>query len=274
VDGFDAPRSLCASHLANGSGEFNQNHNQPWGVGHWVDEDDWKNKTNDGFPGTITRFVPFFNFFNFVNFGNYLEVHFVDTDKAKNALETFLQYGNCAQAFESLLMNLKPLGKVPGYVNEVRSTNILSIFNEINSQEKGGLRLNSNNKEAQAEFQSISPGTKDEAGGGGVTLSVVKGKGKQWADGAYAYVHVFPTFVSLISSTNNARMASNKIIDGRKMKEAYELIHRLVHELTHGAGKNGSFSHNEMNAAAKSADPLVYDYSAFIKKHCIPKQNQ
>ena len=63
VDGFDYPQAMCIQHLANGTGDFVQHHDQPGFLGHWIDIDDpnLPPDTPDLIQGghTITRFVSF-----------------------------------------------------------------------------------------------------------------------------------------------------------------------------------------------------------------------
>ena len=67
VDGFDYPQAMCIQHLANGTGDFVQHHDQPGFLGHWIDVDDPNPPPFP--PGTppdavrggsvIAKFVPF-----------------------------------------------------------------------------------------------------------------------------------------------------------------------------------------------------------------------
>ncbi|CAN5804126.1 hypothetical protein BH20ACI4_BH20ACI4_14240 [soil metagenome] len=65
------------------------------------------------------------------------------------------------------------------------------------------------------------------------------------------HVNVFPYNVIVIGRTTQ-RVIAERIATTRLI-----LVHRLIHEMIHGAGKNRMYSHQDMDAAAIAADPEV-----------------
>lgn len=88
------------------------------------------------------------------------------------------------------------------------------------------------------------------------------------------YVYAFPRPASTFDFNRN-RPASPNLISKNIALARRALLGVLIHEIAHAAGKNATFSHLEIDAAALAADPKLVQgmgkgelFNAFILKHC------
>lgn len=230
--------------------------------------------------GISSNGANFSSYFKFVSEGTGVRVLFDSKDSAKDALKKMLGLGECGRMLSKLLSHLKS-DPTLGFSNPVRATDMMGLFNNLDSQLEGGIRVNSNDEAFMAEIrpyyanQYVPP----VPGGGGLTQAIGKASNRSGArimgeGGAYMFVHAFAPNYSLLHPTILGRNASPAAIQTRRLDAMRESIFRLVHEMVHGAGSNAMFTHQQMDAAAAAADPNTpagndgTRFRAFFNTHC------
>lgn len=218
---------------------------------------------------------------NWSVFGDTLEVRFRDNKDARSALEETLRKGECAKKLNELLANLK-LSTPPehrGFDNPVRSSDALELFDDLAGQKEGGFFFGSTVSEANARYLDQNPNATLSAGGGGAVFATHIGP--RIRDGAYMNVYVFARSASTFDFNRN-KPASRALIEQNIGLARRALVSTLIHEMFHAAGKNLTFSHVEMDSAAKAVDPAIAAlkvasnnsggtspfFNAFVLKHC------
>lgn len=225
-------------------------------------EHEWEVTAYDPFPSDIDqRLDP-------SNAGDFVSVSFDSSADARKALESVLK-GDCATKLNALLGALKPA--VEGKSNPLRTSDFMSLFDNIVSQAKGGLFTQQSLQEANAKYLELYPNGTPEAGGGGVSFVEWMGQNRAGVaipsdSGSYMYVYVFPRYLSTRDDRGRAKPASILRKEIGRSRKALTAI--LIHEMAHGAGRNSTFSHKEMDKAAKTVDRDTRSFGDFVLKHC------
>ncbi len=192
---------------------------------------------------------------------NGIKVSLGGTDEARNALQSVLTQ-ECDSKLTQVLAQLRVKD---GRDNPLRSDTILGLFDKLVAQTKGGIWFDKTQEEFRNLLNSVSPGTDDVAGGGGVTLGVYE-KGSRGLKNAAMFVGVFPRDVSTLGSGQGP--ATEREMSRRIAQAKRALLLILIHEIAHAAGQHQTFDHDEMNQAAKIVDEGVNDFEQFVTKHC------
>ncbi|MBK8813470.1 MAG: hypothetical protein IPN69_22465 [Acidobacteria bacterium] len=192
---------------------------------------------------------------------NGIKVSLGGTDEARKALQSVLTQ-ECDSKLTQVLAQLRVKD---GRDNPLRSDTILGLFDKLVAQTKGGIWFDKTQEEFRNLLNSVSPGTDDVAGGGGVTLGVYE-KGSRGLKNAAMFVGVFPRDVSTLGSGQGP--ATEREMSRRIAQAKRALLLILIHEIAHAAGQHQTFDHDEMNQAAKIVDEGVNDFEQFVTKHC------
>ncbi len=184
-------------------------------------------------------------------------VDFTSLDVAKKALKFVLSKEDCAAAVNNALNNLKD---DTGNGRRLRENDLLELFDNLNSQERGGIRVNSSNAAANKEFRTFAPNVQQIGGGGGLTFAEQIRRDKQTV--AFQYVHAFRQS----ASTKNGSLKRNI------RTAAYKAVMILIHEMFHGAGDTGTFSEDALHTAARATNSNVRDLEQLLRDNCVPNE--
>ncbi len=198
--------------------------------------------------------------------GNVTYLNFHGLEAARAGVEKLMRtIRGCGEMLNALLNQLKPDSH--SVVNSIRASDMLSLFDNLNAQTSGGIRVNSSDAAflTHTGLKSVSV-----AGGGGLTIGFPT-DGKHYANGTDNYVHAFS-----YSYANGPVSVTQRTVSAAEMAQRISStiginLLRVVHEMYHGAGRNGIFSHEAMNKAAKIVDPTAKSADDFVRKHCTSK---
>jgi hypothetical protein len=225
--------------------------------------------------------------FSFVKSRSDVYVHFKSPASARAALADVLK-GECGEKLTALLKAIRPDAEGP-YAGQVRSTDMLELFDNLTRRQKeGGIFLNLDQEDFEyitAPYRTSGGKAGQVAGGGGLTHSygsVVHADGSRspGTDGAFAFVFPFPTHYSTLHPTVAGRSIGQIMENDYRLGETRHLMVRLIHEMVHGSGKQGTFGHSAMDLAAALVDPkdpLITKghsgsgFNAFVQKYCTNK---
>lgn len=203
-------------------------------------------------------------------------VDFKNNNSAKGFLKSLLGSGNCGGKITALL---DKLGELYKNTNSVRTNNLLTLFDIINSQSSGGIRLNSSDTAAADEYESLYGFSDRFPTGGGQSWmtgknEIINSRNGATIPGGYtAYIHINREGYSSLRGNQTNTVISKYAVT-------------LIHELLHVSGSTNTYSHYDIAMAVAALVPGVTPVQGegkaasvannriidtYIGNHCEPK---
>lgn len=165
----------------------------------------------------------------------------------KKLLESALAYGDCNTFLTKLLdkASEQSNGK-----NKAKATDMMTLYTKINNQLHGGFELDYPLENPHYGYFH----------GRYIVLGGLNGSGAEWGSWDEGSVTVWIHRKGAVKNENYAKSLE---------RLPYDYTETAIHEIFHGAGENGSYSHQAMDNAAGVFEPGM-NFDQAMKKHCIP----
>ena len=167
----------------------------------------------------------------------------LDVNRLEDLMRRTLSFSDCADYVRRLITKVADQTNRP-----FEDTDVMSLFERIKGQEKGGVLFDQNDVPGHPEVGNVS-------GGGG------------WAWGWYSQGNAMINIYRRSYFTDNVSDNPERI--------PYHYGEVGVHEVIHLSAKGGlGYTEAELTTAARALDPnLDYrDWDGYLKHHCVPAQ--